>query len=688
MNNLKKIIKEKYKKEFLNKILEFSVQNLEIEQILEEINYSWKFFKTEKIDNKTDKNFDLIITNLNSIKKLKKNLSSFWEILIIKKNWDFEIFKNEEISKDLIVKLDSCLRENEKKNENDKNQWKNEKEKWKNNNISLEKLLQNILKSWKFHLNQIPKKALILKKYKELLENWEIEKSTNLEKLLIRKKIRSLSWVLPITLMTKPWPCPWDCIFCPDDTKMPKSYMSEETTSQRALRQEFNSYDQVIDRLKSAKLMWHKTEKAEIIILWWTFPAYAKNYQKTFVKWIFKALNWIEKNQDISLKELQKINETSENKCVWLSVEIRPDTDSNETLSFLRELWVTRIEMWVQSLNNEVLELNRRGHKIEEIQRATKNLKQFWFKVMYHMMMWLPWSSEKIDKKSFKDIFSKKYYHPDQLKIYPCLVLKWTELAKRQEELNYQAFWDEEIIKMTKYIKKETIPFYTRIARITRDVPAPLILNWSKSSNIREKIEQELKKEKIVCKCIRCREIRDEKFENYEIYIEKIELENAKEFYIEARSEKSKCLWLIRLYLPEKNSTNFKSLDEKWIIRELHVYGKVRWMKNQLVIASKNTTNQKKNVTLSLSKSIQKKWNPSTGSGWQITLNSVISTNQKQEWQYTQHLWFWEILIKKAEEIAKKEWKKWLAIISAIWTKWYYRKFWYKDFETYMSKEF
>jgi len=381
--------------------------------------------------------------------------------------------------------------------------------------------------------------------------------------------------------------------------------------------------------------------KLEIIVLWWTFPFYPKDYQEEFVKEIFLAANWIEKSEikNFSLETLQEINEKTEHKIVWISVEIRPDSWTDEVLSFLRYLWVTRVEMWVQSLNDEVITKNKRWCTNQDVIETTKKLKEYWFKVMYHMMTWLYWSSEEIDKKSFYDLFHSPFYHPDQLKIYPCLLLKWTELEKDAEKLNYKPNSDEEIFEIVKYIKKDCIPYYTRIWRITRDVPAQLISWWSKKSNIRENISDLVKKAWIKCKCIRCREIKDEKFEDFEIFVEEIKINWWIDYYIEARTSEKKCLWLIRLFILEKNKTIYKSLENKWIIRELHVYGKI----------------------------------------------ASISQKDKEK---TQHKWLWAILIEKAEKIAKEKWKNWISIISAVWTRWYYAKFWYKLEETYMSKTF
>ena len=640
------ILKKLNKKYFLNKIFIFWDKKK-----IEKIWFSWKIFTNQNYDSKNFLDnkilFNWIFCFENPIldkKILLKNLSYEWILVFFDKEWNYKIFEKEWVSLNFLKKLEEKLKKSVPGD---------------NKSIFLEKSILNIFKekTTPGTSQELPKKTLILKAYQNFLKSWEIKKSEILEKFLIRKKIRSLSWVLPVTLFTKPFPCPWKCIFCPDDVKMPKSYLSEETASQRALRQEFSGYDQISDRIEAWKIMGHNTEKLEIIILWWTFPFYPKDYQEEFVKEIFWAANWIEKSEvkNYSLEKLQEINETTEHKIVWISVEIRPDSWTDEILSFLRFLWVTRVEMWVQSLDDEVILKNKRWCTTQDVKNTTRKLKEYWFKVMYHMMTWLYWSTKEIDKKSFYDLFHSSFYHPDQLKIYPCLLLKWTELEKKSKKLNYKPNSDEEIFELIKYVKKDCIPFHTRIWRITRDVPAQLILWWSKKSNIRENISDLIKKSWIECKCIRCREIKDEKFEDFEIFIDKIDINWWVEYYIEARTAckipqetNPKCLWLIRLFIPENTrNTNFKILENKWIIRELHVYWKIAGIKNEKTTFWKN-----KNLT--------------------------------------QHKWLWEILIKKSEKIVLEKYKnlKWIAIISAIWTRWYYSKFWYKLEETYMVKSF
>ncbi|MCD5383012.1 tRNA uridine(34) 5-carboxymethylaminomethyl modification radical SAM/GNAT enzyme Elp3 [Candidatus Gracilibacteria bacterium] len=641
----------------------------------DEIGFSGKIFSDES-DLKS--NFFNGIFFLNGGKKNfdeKKNfliskLNYEGILVFFDENGDSEIFEKDGVSLEFLEKLEKKLKQ--------KNALRGEKSKF------FETCVLNIFKekSSEKIKNEIPKKTFILKAYQKFLKEGKIKKSEILEKFLVRKKIRSLSGVLPITLFTKPFPCPGKCIFCPDDVKMPKSYLSEETVSQRALRTEFSAFDQISDRIEASKIMGHNTEKLEIIILGGTFPSYPKDYQEEFIKEIFGAANGIKKSEikNFSLEKLQEINEKTEHKIVGISVEIRPDSGTDEILSFLRYLGVTRVEMGVQSLDNAVIEKNKRGCTTEDVQKTTKKLRKYGFKIMYHMMTGLYGSTKEIDKKSFYDLFHSPFYHPDQLKIYPCLLLKGTELEENAKKLNYRPNSDEEIFELVKYIKKNCIPYHTRIGRITRDVPAQLILGGSKKSNIRENISDLVKKSGIKCKCIRCREIRDEKFDNFEIFVEKIEVNGGVDFYIEARTKEEKCLGLIRLFIPENTkNTIFKALENKGIIRELHVYGK---------IASILSPGEKQSNEESILKpDINILSNPNFFKAYPGEIS--IKTSEKQQ-NKTQHKGLGEILIKKSEEIVKEKFKNLngIAIISAVGTRGYYAKFGYKLEETYMVKNF
>lgn len=105
------------------------------------------------------------------------------------------------------------------------------------------------------------------------------------------KPIRTSSGVTPLTVLTKPFPCPGECIFCPNDVRMPKSYLSDEPGAQRAEQNSFDPYLQTYSRLQQYYNTGHPTDKIEVIILGGTWSFYPESYQIWFVKRIFDALH-------------------------------------------------------------------------------------------------------------------------------------------------------------------------------------------------------------------------------------------------------------------------------------------------------------------------------------------------------------------------------------------------------------
>jgi len=108
---------------------------------------------------------------------------------------------------------------------------------------------------------------------------------------LRRKPVRTSSGVTPVTVLTKPFPCPGTCIFCPNDVRMPKSYLSDEPGAQRAEQNSFDPYLQTYTRLLSLHNTGHPTDKIEMIVLGGTWSFYPETYQVWFIKRIFDALH-------------------------------------------------------------------------------------------------------------------------------------------------------------------------------------------------------------------------------------------------------------------------------------------------------------------------------------------------------------------------------------------------------------
>ena len=127
-------------------------------------------------------------------------------------------------------------------------------------------------------------------------ERWEAwgvtpELEEGLLRVLRMKPRRSASGVATITVITKPWPCSSDCRYCPNDVRMPKSYLHDEPACARAEQNCFDPYLQVSTRLTALTQMGHATDKIELIILGGTWSDYPRPYQIWFVKELFRALN-------------------------------------------------------------------------------------------------------------------------------------------------------------------------------------------------------------------------------------------------------------------------------------------------------------------------------------------------------------------------------------------------------------
>jgi elongator complex protein 3 len=497
----------------------------------------------------------------------------------------------------------------------------------------------------------------LLKTYHKLLKSKRIKKSETLENLLIKRKIRSLSGVVVVSVLTKSYFCPGKCIFCPTEKGFPKSYLSGEPAAERAKRLKFDPYLQVKKRLESLEKQGHPTDKIEIRIIGGSFSVYPKDYKIWFVANCFSAANGNSKisNKKISWKILereQKINEKSKQRIVGISIETRPDLITKEEILNLRKLGVTMVELGVQTIFDEVLEKCQRGHGKKEIILATKLLKDSGFKVLYQMMPNLPGSNYKKDLECFRNIFKSPDFKPDWLKIYPCVVCKNSELYKIWKKGDYKSYSDRTLTNLLIKIK-EKLPYWVRLARLFRDIPSPKIKGGCKISNLREVVLDKMKKEKKACRCIRCREVRGTYDPKEKIFLfrEDYEASDGKEIFLSFENKKrTKLFSFLRLRIPFRENF-YPVLRNSAIIRELQTYG-------QLVPISE------KRIAL------------------------PASATPKALQAGPQHKGLGKKLIKLAEVITKKEFRlRRIAAISGVGVRDYYRKLGYKLEETYIVKQ-
>ena len=514
--------------------------------------------------------------------------------------------------------------------------------KWKENS------LQKILKKYPKEGKGLYRHDELVFEYQRLMEEGLLEKSKTIEERIKMKPIRTQSGVATITVLMKPYPCPGNCIFCPNELNMPKSYISSEPGAQRALKHNFDPYDQTRYRIEALQNIGHSTDKIELIVLGGTCSTYPIKYQIWFVKRCFDAMNSFDKDYKVKdieeeniewedLEEVQKFNETTKCRNVGLVFETRPDYITKDEVMRLRRLGATKIQIGIQSLNDKILGLNKRGHRIKETKRAFQLLRLVGFKIHAHIMPNLYGSNLENDIKDFRKLWGKKY-SPDELKIYPTSIIENTELDKLYKENRYRPYSKDDLLEYFVKTLPHT-PRFVRLTRIVRDIPSNEIVAGNKATNFRQIANKEIKNLGLKVEDIRSREIRDEvvSWENLEEEIIKYNTSVSTEFFISYKTKGTdRICGFLRLSLPKKK--NFiKELDNSSIIREVHVYGTL--------------------VDIGLDSSGE-----------------------------AQHLGLGKKLIERSEEISKENGFNTISVISAIGTRKYYEKRGFVQNELYMNK--
>ncbi len=418
---------------------------------------------------------------------------------------------------------------------------------------------------------------LLNQTYKKLVKQHKISANPQFEFLLKKAQIRSASGIVALTVITKPYPCPGQCLYCPTVANMPKSYLPDEPACRRALTLNFNPQKQVQKRIETLQINGHLTDKIELIILGGTWSFYPKRYRTWFLKKCFEGAN---NKTSKSLQESQKLNERAENRIIGITIETRPDYINKSEIKDLRRLGVTRVELGVQSIYDDVLALNKRNTNVSDIIQATKLLKNAGFKITYHVMLNLFGSNLEKDEEMFHQLFTSPNFQPDQLKIYPCVVLENTELFKLYQNKQYLPYSREELINLLIRIK-EKIPPYVRIERIVRDIPDNDIIGGNKISNLRQLIHERMKELNKSCQCIRCREPQNAQidFKNIKLIRREYEASGGKEIFLSYEDIKNnKILAFLRLRITPE--WTLPELENAALIRELHTYGFVASLKN------------------------------------------------------------------------------------------------------------
>lgn len=489
-------------------------------------------------------------------------------------------------------------------------------------------------------------KHVLINQYQELVGS-EVYQNDPAFLIKIRMKpIRSLSGVTTVTVLTKPYPCPGECIFCPDDAELPKSYLREEPGAARAFENQFDPFLQVSSRLTSYDAIGHPTNKIELLILGGSWTAYPEDYQTWFIQRCLDAMNGAD---SVSLKEAQTINESSERRNVGLVVETRPDTITPAVLSSLRKMGGTKVQIGAQSFDDQILEMNKRGHTASATLQATALLRAAGFKIVMHWMPNLLGATLSSDRTDFTKMWQGGYC-PDEIKIYPTQLVEKSQLYQYWLNGSYKPYTTQELIQLLADIKPG-IPEYCRVNRIIRDIPAPYIIDGNKRSSLRQDVQNELVARGEQCRCIRCREIRGKLVaeETLELNDFIYHPRSSEEHFLHYRTPDDKLAGYLRLSFPDLSEeegqriygqvhSEIPELRGCAIIREVHVFGQ------------------------SLQFGMEK-----SGAAQHVGLGSN--------------------LIEKAVELCRKKGIKQLAVIAAIGTRQYYFERGFHGGELYMIRQ-
>ena len=463
------------------------------------------------------------------------------------------------------------------------------------------------------------------------------------QKLLKTKPMRTISGIANIAIMARPAPCGGGCIYCPKGEDAPQSYTGKEPATRRAIRNNYDPFDQVHDRLSQYETNGHSIDKSKLIVMGGTFPFQDPDYQKEFVKRAFDGFNTYTDGEEAeTLREAQLQNEKADIRNVGITFETRPDIAETDHIDRILEMGGTRVEMGVQTVFDETHERTNRGHGMEPVIEATKRLKNAGFKVCYHLMLGLPGEDYEKDIEKFKEVFSNEDYQPDEIKIYPCEVIQGTELYRQYEEGDFEPIDDEEAKRRLKKAQKDIIPPHVRVKRVMRDIPSTEVDAGPQLTNMRQMALQELHDEGERCRCIRCREVGHvkQKFdlepENPELVERSYRASEGDEFFLSFEdTDKDIILGFVRLRRPGESYREEINSDTL-IVRQLKVLGS----------------------------------SADIGSEGDV-----------------QHQGFGSRLMEEAEEKAKSLDCSKVTVISAVGTREYYRKLGYERDGPYMSKE-
>ena len=501
--------------------------------------------------------------------------------------------------------------------------------------------------------SDVAKKSELTAAYRLLVRSGEIEPNPVAEALLVRKKGKSHSGVLVVTVFMGPgkFSCPKDCHYCPNQPGVARSYLLKEPGVLRGYRNGWDPIRQFYDRASALENNGHVVDKIELIILGGTFSFYPHDYVEEFMTASFYAANTYYDRAPLrpmgTLAEEITVNETTRCRIIGITAETRPDFITQVELRRFRTLGITRVQLGIQHLDDDILNYINRDCPTAKTVTAIKRLLDGGFKVDAHWMPDLPGSSYDKDREMFQLLFSDDNvsFQVDQWKVYPTAVVPFTKILEWYEQGLYKPYAQEQggklMVDLLLYILKNC-PYRIRLNRIVRDIPTTYIKAGENRCNLRQVLEQEMKRQGVRCRDIRERECKGTPIDRAtcNVFVDEFRASDGTEFYISVENgDRTQLYGHLRLRCRDDSTGGlFAALKDAALIRELHTYGRL------VRVAESNTGREAQHV----------------GVGTQ--------------------------LMKKAEEIAISRGFSKTAVIAGVGVRKYYEKLGYRLEDTYMVK--
>ncbi|KAH9272210.1 elongator complex protein 3 [Batrachochytrium salamandrivorans] len=405
------------------------------------------------------------------------------------------------------------------------------------------------------------------------------------------KPVRTASGIAIVAVMCKPHRCPHIamtgniCVYCPggpdsDFEYSTQSYTGYEPTSMRAIRSRYNPYEQARGRIDQLKSLGHSCDKVEYIIMGGTFMSLSEDYRNWFISRLHDALTG---NSSNDIDEAVRFSEQSPTKCIGITIETRPDYCLKPHLSQMLRYGCTRLEIGVQSVYEDVARDTNRGHTVKAVCETFQLAKDAGYKVVVHMMPDLPNVGMERDLEQFREYFENPAFRSDGLKLYPTLVIRGTGLYELWRTGRYKNYAPQALVDLIAKILA-MVPPWTRVYRVQRDIPMPLVTSGVEYGNLRELALNRMKDLGTQCRDVRTREVGIQDIHN-KVRPDQIELIRRdyvanggwETFLSYEDPEQDILIGLLRLrkcseavFRPE-----LKNAGQCSIVRELHVYGSV-----------------------------------------------------------------------------------------------------------------